>query len=158
MDYRIGQGYDIHKLAFGNKLVLGGVEIPFEKGSVAHSDGDALCHAIIDALFGAAALGDIGGHFPDSDKSLVGISSIVLLAETADQVKKHLWRINNIDATIILERPKLAEFIPAMREKIASVLRVQVEHINIKAKTSESLGDVGKSMAIEAQAVALLVR
>lgn len=158
MDIRIGQGSDFHRLEFGHRLILGGVEIPFEKGAVAHSDGDALCHAITDAMFGAAGLGDIGRHFPDTDESLAGVSSLVLLAEALAEIKKQLWRINNIDATIILERPKLAEYIPEMREKIAHILHISPEHINIKAKTAEGVGELGASDAVETDAVVLLVR
>ena len=158
MELRIGQGYDIHKLAFGEKLVIGGVEIPFEKGCIGHSDGDALIHAIVDAMLGAASLGDIGGMFPDTDESTEGISSISILGEVAQEVKKHLWRINNIDATVILQRPKLAEYIPLMIEKISHVLRIKNELLNIKAKTAENLGPVGDEKAIEAQAVVMLVR
>jgi 2-C-methyl-D-erythritol 2,4-cyclodiphosphate synthase len=158
MELRIGQGYDIHKLAFGEKLVIGGVEIPFEKGCIGHSDGDALIHAIVDAMLGAASLGDIGGMFPDTDESTEGISSISILGEVAQEVKKHLWRINNIDATVILQRPKLAEYIPLMNEKISNVLRIKKELLNIKAKTAENLGPVGDEKAIEAQAVVMLVR
>ena len=158
MELRIGQGYDIHKLAFGEKLVIGGVEIPFEKGCIGHSDGDALIHAIVDAMLGAASLGDIGGMFPDTDESTEGISSISILGEVAQEVKKHLWRINNIDATVILQRPKLAEYIPLMIEKISHVLRIKKELLNIKAKTSENLGPVGDEKAVEAQAVVMLVR
>ncbi|HHS50958.1 MAG TPA: 2-C-methyl-D-erythritol 2,4-cyclodiphosphate synthase [candidate division Zixibacteria bacterium] len=158
MNFRIGQGYDIHKLAYGKRLVLGGVEIPFDMGCIAHSDGDTLCHAITDALLGAGGLGDIGKHFPDTDESLAGVSSLVIMAEAFAEVKKHLWRINNIDATIILERPKLAEYIPNMCEKIAGVLHISPDIINIKAKTAETLGAVGDGVAVEAHAVVLLVR
>ncbi len=158
MEFRIGQGNDIHRLAYGRKLILGGVEIPFEKGAVAHSDGDALCHAITDALLGACGLGDIGVHFPDTDESLAGVSSLVILSEAFIEVKKQLWRVNNIDSTIILERPKLAAFIPKMREKLAQILHVQIEHINIKAKTAEGMGEVGVSDAVKAYAIVLLTR
>jgi len=158
MEFRIGQGYDIHKLAFGEKLILGGIEIPFEKGSVGHSDGDALCHAIVDAILGAAALGDIGGLFPDSDESTAGISSLIILGEAVAETKKHLWKINNIDATVVLQRPKLAEYIPQMVEKIAHIAHLPNDHVNIKAKTAENLGPVGDEKAVEAQAVVLLTR
>jgi len=158
MEYRIGQGYDIHRLVKEGKLILGGVEIPFESGLLGHSDGDVLCHAITDAIIGAAGMGDIGHFFPNTDESIRGISSVTILAEILTKIKLKLWKIGNIDATIIAESPKLAPYINDIREKIAHVLRIPSENINIKAKTGEGLGPVGEGRAIEAQAVVLLFR
>ena len=136
---RIGMGYDVHKLVEGRKLILGGVEIPNEKGLLGHSDADVLLHAIMDALLGAAALGDIGKHFPDTDPAYKGISSIRLLEHVADLLEEHQFLIENIDATIIAQRPKMRPYIDAMRENIAKALKIEADQINVKATTEEDL-------------------
>lgn len=153
---RIGTGYDIHRLVEGRRLVLGGVEIPFEKGLLGHSDSDVLIHAICDALLGAAALGDIGTHFPDSDPRWAGASSLEFLARVVEMVTEKGYRVANIDATVIAERPKLRPYLQAMREKLASVLQIDVDQVNIKAKTNEGLESVGRGEAMAAQSVALI--
>lgn len=153
---RIGTGYDVHKLTQDRKLVLGGVEIPYEKGLLGHSDADVLVHAIMDALLGAAALGDIGQHFPDSDKKYEGISSLLLLKEVRTMLAEEGYAIGNIDATVIAQRPKLASFIPQMRANIAEALVIDIDRINVKATTEEGLGFTGEGLGIAAQAVALL--
>jgi 2-C-methyl-D-erythritol 2,4-cyclodiphosphate synthase len=154
---RIGTGYDIHRLAEGRKLVLGGVEIPFEKGLLGHSDSDVLSHAICDALLGAAALGDIGTHFPDSDARWAGASSLDFLSRVNELIAARGYRIGNIDATVIAERPKLKPHIKAMRETLASALRVDFDQVSIKAKTNEGLESVGRGEAIAAHVVVILV-
>ncbi len=156
MKLRIGEGWDIHQLVAGRKLILGGVEIPFEKGLLGHSDADALLHAITDALLGAAALGDIGSHFPDTDAAFKGADSATLLAAAAQRVRALGYSIGNIDSTVIAQAPKLAPHIPAMRVRIAEVLGLDVDQVNVKAKTAEKLGPVGQGLAMEARAVALL--
>jgi 2-C-methyl-D-erythritol 2,4-cyclodiphosphate synthase len=153
---RIGIGYDIHRLVEGRKLVLGGIEIPFEKGLLGHSDSDVLTHAICDALLGAAALGDIGTHFPDSDPRWAGASSLDFLARVVELVTERGYRVANVDATVMAERPKLMPYVQAMRERLASVLQIDVDQANIKAKTNEGLESVGRGEAMAAQAVALL--
>ena len=155
---RIGEGWDIHALKAGRKLVLGGVEIPHERGLDGHSDADALCHAITDALFGAVALGDIGHHFPDTDMQYHGADSLALLAEAARRVKGAGWLIGNVDATVIAQEPKLAPHIPAMRQRIAQALGVALDQVSVKAKTAEGLGPVGRREAMEARAVCLVWR
>jgi 2-C-methyl-D-erythritol 2,4-cyclodiphosphate synthase len=157
MKLRIGEGWDIHALVEGRKLILGGVEIPHSKGLLGHSDADALLHAITDALLGAAALGDIGTHFPDSDAQFKGADSSVLLAETARRVRAKGYEIGNVDTTVVAQAPKLAPHIAAMRERIAQVLGVSVDQVNVKAKTAEKMGPVGEGLAMEARAVVLLV-
>ncbi len=157
LNIRIGEGWDVHQLAAGRRLVLGGVEVPHTVGLVGHSDADVLLHAITDALLGAAALGDIGRHFPDTDAQFRGADSAVLLAEAARRVRAAGWDIGNVDSTIVAQAPKLAPHIPAMCERIASVLGVAVGQVNVKAKTAEKLGPVGEGRAMEARAVALLV-
>jgi 2-C-methyl-D-erythritol 2,4-cyclodiphosphate synthase len=157
MKLRIGEGWDIHALVEGRKLILGGVEIPHSKGLLGHSDADALLHAITDALLGAAALGDIGTHFPDSDAQFKGADSSVLLAETARRVRAKGYEIGNVDTTVVAQAPKLAPHIAAMRERIAQVLGVSVDQVNVKAKTAEKIGPVGEGLAMEARAVVLLV-
>ena len=157
MKLRIGEGWDIHALVEGRKLILGGVEIPHSKGLLGHSDADALLHAITDALLGAAALGDIGTHFPDSDAQFKGADSSVLLAETARRVRAKGYEIGNVDTTVVAQAPKLAPHIAAMRERIAQVLGVSVDQVNVKAKTAEKMGAVGEGLAMEARAVVLLV-
>jgi 2-C-methyl-D-erythritol 2,4-cyclodiphosphate synthase len=157
MKLRIGEGWDIHALVEGRKLILGGVEIPHGKGLLGHSDADALLHAITDALLGAAALGDIGTHFPDSDAQFKGADSSVLLAEAARRVRAKGYEIGNVDTTVVAQAPKLAPHIAAMRERIAQVLGVSVDQVNVKAKTAEKMGPVGEGLAMEARAVVLLV-
>lgn len=156
--FRVGFGYDSHRFEAGRKLMLGGVEIPHEFGLKGHSDADALLHAIIDALFGAAALGDIGGHFPDTDDAWRGADSAKLLAAAAGEVKENGWRIANIDATVICERPKLAPHIAKMRERIAEILAIGVDCVSVKGKTNEKMGPAGRGEGLEVHAVALIER
>jgi 2-C-methyl-D-erythritol 2,4-cyclodiphosphate synthase len=153
---RIGQGFDAHALVTGRRLIIGGVEIPHEKGLAGHSDADVLIHAVCDALLGAAGLGDIGAHFPDTDVRYQGIDSRKLLREVARLLQQKQFRIVNVDATIIAQAPKMAPHIPAMRVNLAADLGVAVDSINIKAKTTEKLGFVGRGEGIAAEAVALL--
>lgn len=155
---RVGEGWDVHALVAGRRLVLGGVEIPYEKGLLGHSDADALLHAITDALLGGAGLGDIGRHFPDTDPAFRGADSTVLLAEAARRVRAQGWQIENIDSTIVAQAPKMAPHIPAMQERIAQVLGIGADQVNVKAKTAEKMGPVGEGLSIEARAVALLTR
>ena len=155
MDIRIGHGYDVHRLTEGRALILGGVQIPYEKGLLGHSDADVLLHAIADALLGALALGDIGKHFPDSDARYKGISSLLLLKHTVELVREKGYSIGNIDATVIAQRPKLASFIPTMRENIAEALGVDVSRVSVKATTEEGLGFSGVGDGMAAHAVAL---
>ena len=157
MTLRIGEGWDIHALVPGRKLVLGGVEIPFERGLLGHSDADALLHAITDALLGAAGLGDIGRHFPDTDARFKGADSSVLLAEAARRVRGAGFEIGNIDCTVIAQAPKLAPHIGTMCEGIARTLGLAVGQVNVKAKTAEKIGPVGEGLSMEARAVALLI-
>lgn len=153
---RIGHGYDVHRLVSGRELIIGGENIPFEMGLLGHSDADVLLHAVCDALLGAAALGDIGKHFPDSDPSFEGIDSRILLRKTAELLRGKGYRIVNIDATIIAQRPKLAGFIEEMRENIASDCGIETDAVNIKATTEEGLGFTGKAEGIAAHAVCLI--
>jgi 2-C-methyl-D-erythritol 2,4-cyclodiphosphate synthase len=153
---RIGEGWDVHALVAGRKLIIGGVEIPFDRGLLGHSDADVLLHAITDALLGAAALGDIGHHFPDTDAQFRGADSAVLLAEAARRVREKGWQIGNIDSTVIAQAPKLAPYIQPMRERIAAALGLDVAQVNVKAKTAEKLGPVGEGLSIESRAVVLL--
>ena len=153
---RVGMGYDVHKLAEGRKLVLGGVEIPYEKGLLGHSDADVLLHAVMDALLGAAALGDIGQHFPDSDERYKGISSIALLKEVGKILQENGYMIENIDSTVIAQRPKLLPYRPQMAENIAAALGIEKEQVSVKATTEEGLGFTGTGEGISAQAIALL--
>ena len=153
---RIGMGYDVHRLVEGRKLILGGVEIPYEKGLLGHSDADVLLHAIMDALLGAAALGDIGKHFPDTDPAYKGISSIRLLEHVADLLEEHQFLIENIDATIIAQRPKMRPYIDTMRENIAKALKIEADQINVKATTEEGLGFTGSGEGISSQAICML--
>lgn len=155
---RIGMGYDVHKLVEGRKLILGGVDIPHSLGLLGHSDADVLLHAIKDALLGAAALGDIGRHFPDSDDQYKGASSLMLLAKVAAILKSHGYQVNNIDATVVAEKPKLAPHIPTMNENIAKVLGIEPHQINVKATTTEGLGFTGQKEGIAAYAVATIVK
>ena len=154
--FRIGEGWDTHALVPGRKLILGGVEVPHTVGLLGHSDADVLLHAIIDALLGAAGLGDIGSHFPDTDARFKGADSIVLLRETGRLLAERGQRIGNIDSTIVAQAPKLAPHIPAMRVRIAEALGLQQEQVNVKAKTAEKLGPVGQGLSLEARAIALL--
>ena len=153
---RVGEGWDTHALVPGRRLVLGGVEIPSARGLLGHSDADALLHAITDALIGAAGLGDIGQHFPDTDERFRGADSVALLQEAAARVRAAGWRIANVDSTVVAQAPKLAPHIPAMRERIAQALGLEAGEVNVKAKTAEKLGPVGMGQAIEARAVVLL--
>jgi len=156
MDYRIGQGYDVHALVPGRPLVIGGVTVPYERGLLGHSDADVLLHAITDALFGAAALGDIGRHFPDTDERFAGANSRVLLRECAARLAKAGFAIQNVDSTVIAQAPKLAPHIDAMRANIAEDLGLPLTRVNVKAKTNEKLGYLGRGEGIEAQAAVLL--
>lgn len=153
---RIGQGYDVHQLVEGRKLILGGVDIPYEKGLLGHSDADVLVHAIMDALLGAAALGDIGKLFPDSDERYQGISSLILLKEVGLILKEKGYTVGNVDATIIAQRPKMALHIQKMQSNIAGALGIVIDKVNVKATTTEGLGFTGRSEGIAAQAVVLL--
>ena len=153
---RIGMGYDVHRLTEGRKLIIGGVDIPYEKGLLGHSDADVLLHAIMDALLGAAALGDIGKHFPDSDPAYKGISSMELLGKVGQLLEDNSFLIENIDATIIAQAPKMRPYIDTMRENIARVLQVEVSQVNVKATTEEGLGFTGTGEGISSQAVCLL--
>lgn len=153
---RIGMGYDVHKLAEGRKLIMGGVEIPWEKGLLGHSDADVLLHAVMDALLGAAALGDIGKHFPDTDPAYEGISSIKLMEYVGKLLEEHCFLIENIDATIIAQAPKMRPHIDAMRQNIADALGIDISQVNVKATTEEGLGFTGSMEGISAQAVCLL--
>lgn len=153
---RVGMGYDVHRLVEGRDLILGGVQIPYEKGLLGHSDADVLLHAIMDALLGAAALGDIGKHFPDSDEAYKGISSIRLLEKVGELLEEHFYFIGNIDATVIAQRPKLAPYREEMRENVAKALGISVNQVSIKATTEEGLGFTGTGEGISAQAIALL--
>ena len=154
--WRIGEGWDCHALVPGRPLVIGGVTVPHISGLLGHSDADVLIHAIIDALLGAAGLGDIGGHFPDTDARFKGADSVALLRETARLLAERGLRIGNIDSTVIAQAPKLARYIPAMRQCLADALALDVSRINVKAKTAEKLGPVGQGLSMEARAVALL--
>lgn len=154
---RIGEGWDIHALVPGRKLILGGVEIAFERGLLGHSDADALLHAITDALLGAAGLGDIGKHFPDTDVRFQGADSKLLLIEASRLIREQGWQIGNIDSTVIAQSPKLSPHIEAMRAAIAQALGLDMGRVNVKAKTAEKMGPVGEGSAIEARAVVLLV-
>jgi 2-C-methyl-D-erythritol 2,4-cyclodiphosphate synthase len=156
--FRIGEGWDVHALVPGRPLIIGGVNIPHTVGLLGHSDADVLLHAITDALLGAAALGDIGRHFPDTDPRFKGSDSLVLLTEVARRVRAAGFQIGNIDSTVVAQAPKLGPHIPAMCERIAQALDVPVGCVNVKAKTAEKLGPVGQGLSIEARAVALLVR
>ena len=155
---RIGDGWDVHALVPGRRLVIGGVDIPFDRGLLGHSDADVLLHAITDALFGAAGLGDIGRHFPDTDEAFRGADSLALLAEATRRVRLAGWEVGNIDSTVVAQAPRLAPYIEAMRAAIAEALGIAAELVNVKAKTAEKLGPVGQGQAIEARAVVLLVR
>tara|TARA_R110000796_G_scaffold127333_3_gene242536 strand:+ start:47063 stop:47536 length:474 start_codon:yes stop_codon:yes gene_type:complete len=154
---RIGHGYDVHRFGAGNFITLGGVQIPHTQGLVAHSDGDVLLHALTDALLGAAALGDIGQHFPDTDPQFKGADSRALLRHALALVQGKGWKVANVDATIVAQAPKMAPHIPAMRERIAADLQVTLDQVNVKATTTEKLGFVGREEGIAVHAVALLM-
>lgn len=156
INMRIGQGYDVHRLKKGRRLILGGVEIPYEKGLLGHSDADVLVHAVMDALLGAAALGDIGQHFPDTDPAYEGISSIELLGKVGALLEERGYVIENIDATIIAQRPKLASYRPKMAENIAEALHLELSRVSVKATTEEGLGFTGSGEGIASQAITLL--
>ena len=153
---RIGMGYDVHRLVEGRDLIMGGVKIPYERGLLGHSDADVLLHAISDALLGAAALGDIGRHFPDTDPAYKGISSLLLLEKVGDLLEEKGYLIENIDATIIAQAPKMRPYIDVMRENIAKALRISAEQVNVKATTEEGLGFTGSGEGISSQAICLL--
>lgn len=157
-DFRIGHGYDVHALAPGLRLVLGGIEIEHEKGCVAHSDGDVAIHALCDALLGAAALGDIGLHFPDTSDDFKGIDSRILLQRTAALVRREGYEIGNVDCTIRMQRPKLRPHIDRMREALAAAMDIDVEHVSVKATTTERLGFEGREEGISVSAVALIFK
>lgn len=154
--YRIGQGYDLHKLTEGRELILGGVKIPHKTGLLGHSDADVLVHAIMDAMLGALALGDIGKHFPPSDEQYKGISSILLLGHVKNLIKQNGYQVVNIDSTIVAEQPKMLSHIEDMRQNIAKVIGIEIERVSVKATTTEKLCPEGEELAISAQAVCLL--
>lgn len=156
MNFRIGEGWDLHALVAERKLVIGGVEIPFALGLLGHSDADVLLHAIADALLGAAALGDIGTHFPDTDQNFKGADSLLLLAEVARRVREKGFEIGNIDSTVIAQAPRLMPYIDSMRQRIAKALALTVDQVNVKAKTAEKMGPIGLGQAIAARANVLL--
>ncbi len=153
---RIGHGYDVHRLTEGRELILGGVVIPFEKGLLGHSDADVLTHAVMDALLGAAGLGDIGKWFPDTDPAYAGADSLVLLDRVMDLLRERGWQVGNVDATVLAQRPKLASFIPRMRENLAARMELEPEAVNVKATTEEGLGFTGSGKGVAAHAVCLL--
>ena len=153
---RIGHGYDVHRLVEGRKLILGGVDIPFEKGLLGHSDADVLAHAVSDALLGAAALGDIGKHFPDTDPAYAGADSLKLLKHVVKLLNEKGWKVGNVDATILAQRPKLAPHIPVMVQNLAACLDVEIDQVNVKATTEEKLGFTGSGDGMAAHAVCLL--
>jgi 2-C-methyl-D-erythritol 2,4-cyclodiphosphate synthase len=158
MNFRIGEGWDIHALVEGRKLILGGIDVPYHLGLLGHSDADVLLHAITDALLGASALGDIGTHFPDTDARFKGADSSVLLAEAARRVREKGFEIGNVDSTIIAQAPKLMPYMAAIRASVAQTLGVALDQVNVKAKTAEKMGPVGQGQAMEARAVVLLTR
>ena len=157
-DIRIGHGYDVHRLVEERKLIMGGVEIPFEKGLLGHSDADVLTHAVCDALLGALALGDIGKHFPDTDERYRGVSSLELLGRVGELIKEKGFTVGNIDATVLAQRPKLAPYVPEMRKNIARVLGVDEDRVSVKATTEEKLGFTGSGEGIAAHSVALCLK
>ena len=156
--FRVGTGYDVHKLVPERKLILCGVEVPYELGLLGHSDADVALHALSDALLGAAALGDIGKHFPDTDERFKGADSAKLLEHVVHLVEEKGWQVNNVDVTIIAQKPKLASYIPAMRSRVAQVLKIDEECVNVKATTTEKLGFTGRGEGIAAEAIASLVK
>ncbi|MBR1976352.1 MAG: 2-C-methyl-D-erythritol 2,4-cyclodiphosphate synthase [Phascolarctobacterium sp.] len=156
--FRVGTGYDVHKLVPERKLILCGVEVPYELGLLGHSDADVALHALSDALLGAAALGDIGKHFPDTDERFKGADSAKLLEHVVHLVEEKGWQVNNVDVTIIAQKPKLASYIPAMRSRVAQVLKIDEDCVNVKATTTEKLGFTGRGEGIAAEAIASLVK
>lgn len=154
---RVGQGYDVHRLVEDRPLILGGIRVPYERGLLGHSDADVLLHAVMDAVLGALGLGDIGGHFPDDDPSFEGVDSALLTRRVAGEMVARGYAVGNIDATIICQRPKLATYLPAMRERIAELFGTSVDRVNVKATTTEKLGFAGRGEGIAAQAVVLLM-
>ncbi len=157
-DIRIGHGYDVHRLAENRKLIIGGVDIPHEKGLLGHSDADVLTHAIMDALLGALALGDIGKHFPDTDPAYAGADSLKLAEHVSALISQNGWKIGNIDATILAQAPKLAPHIPLMRQNLSRVLGTEIDRVSVKATTEEKLGFTGEKLGIAAHAVCILVK
>lgn len=155
---RIGHGYDVHRLTEGRRLILGGVEVPYEKGLLGHSDADVLTHAVMDALLGAAALGDIGKLFPDSDAAYAGADSIALLERVTALLREHGWQVGNVDATVVAQAPKLAPYIPEMRRRLAEAMGLDVDCVSVKATTEERLGFTGSGEGMAAHAVALIER
>lgn len=158
MNYRVGTGYDVHRLVKGEDLILGGVHIPFEKGTLGHSDADVLLHAICDALLGALALGDIGVHFPDTDERWRNISSLLLLESVSKLIKENGFQIANIDTTLILQQPKIQSYISEIRDNIANALNISREYVSVKATTTEGLGFEGRGEGISAQAICMLYK
>ena len=156
--FRVGTGYDVHKLVSERKLILCGVEVPYELGLLGHSDADVALHALSDALLGAAALGDIGKHFPDTDERFKGADSAKLLEHVVHLVEEKGWQVNNVDVTIIAQKPKLASYVPAMRSRVAQVLKIDEDCVNVKATTTEKLGFTGRGEGIAAEAIASLVK
>lgn len=157
-DMRVGHGYDVHRLTAGRKLILGGQEIPFELGLLGHSDADVLTHAVMDALLGAAGLGDIGQHFPDTDPAYAGADSMKLLEHVIALLRERGWTVSNVDATILAQRPKLAPYIPEMKRALAAVMGVEADRVNVKATTEEKLGFTGSGEGMAAHAVALILK
>ncbi len=157
-NFRVGHGYDVHRLVPDRSLILGGVTVPYEKGLLGHSDADVLLHAVCDSLLGALALGDIGGHFPDSDPTYKNIDSRILLSRTAQLIREKGWQIGNIDATVVAQAPRLSPYIDQMRENIAAVLELPLDAVGVKATTEEHLGFTGEGLGIAAHAVCLLFR
>ena len=156
--FRTGHGYDVHRLTENRDLILGGVKIPYEKGLLGHSDADVLVHAVMDALLGAAALGDIGKHFPDTDEKYRGISSVILLEKVKSLISDAGYTVGNADITVIAQKPKIASYIPAMRKNIAETLGIEIERVNVKGTTTEKLGFVGRCEGIACEAVCILYR
>ena len=157
-NFRVGHGYDVHKLVEGRKLILGGVEIPHKLGLLGHSDADVLVHAIMDSLLGAVGMGDIGKHFPDTSDEFLGINSMVLLERVAELIEKRGYAVGNIDATLILQKPKIAPFIAEMAENVATVLKLDADAVNIKATTEEKLGFTGREEGVSAHAVSIVYK
>ena len=158
MDIRVGNGYDIHKLIEGNGLIIGNIKIPFDKKFLAHSDGDVLIHSIIDSFFGALALGDIGRHFPDSDNKYKNIDSAFLLTESINKIEEKGFVIGNIDATVICQKPKLADYIDIIRQRLSQITKIEIDRISIKAKTKEGVDSTGKGESIEVYTTTLLIK
>ncbi len=156
--FRVGSGFDVHRFAEQRRLVLCGIEVPYEKGLLGHSDADVALHALMDAMLGAAAMGDIGKHFPDTDERFKGADSVKLTEHVVALLQEKGWRVNNADITIIAQQPKLAKYIPAMRSKVASVLQIEEECVNVKATTTEKLGFTGRGEGMAAEAVVSLIK